>query len=174
MRNAFNKSSVLLAACVVAFGLSSTHVAAQATTNLGPLQLTVNSPSPTGTTEYLTFFLSLQQGANTSLDWFELPYTTGGARPTIQITDTSGMPLTLSDAGYMLSPTLIPLDSLNINDDPPTGSPGSPFTPLPQYDGTLSAGGSESGAVPDASWTIALLGIAAGSLAAARRHFARA
>ena len=58
--------------------------------------------------------------------------------------------------GYQLSPTLIPLDNLNFNDVPPPGHPGSNFTDLPQYDGSLVSTG-----VPEPStWAMMLFGFA--------------
>jgi hypothetical protein len=41
--------------------------------------------------------------------------------PILTPTNYSGAPETISNAGFTLSPTLIPLDNLNFNDYPPTG-----------------------------------------------------
>ena len=62
--------------------------------------------------------------------------------------------VTLSNVGFQLSQTLIPLDNLNFGDYPPPGSSGSNFTPLPQYDGPMSG-------VPEPStWAMMLIGFA--------------
>ncbi len=76
----------------------------------------------------------------------------------------------LSDAGYFLSDTLIPLDQLNYGSNPPPGDFGSPFIPLPGLDGTTLPGGDGIGfdaSVPEpASLTI----LGAGALVLIRRR----
>jgi hypothetical protein len=102
----------------------------------------VNNPSlGSGTVEYAIVFTQVSSNGSTTGNWFEIPYT--GTLPPITLTNPTGTSETLSDAGYQLSPTLIPLDNLNFGTDPPPGYPGSPFTPTPQLDGaTVSPGGS--------------------------------
>jgi hypothetical protein len=52
-----------------------------------------------------------------------------------------GDPITISNAGYFVSPTLIPLDQLTTANYPPTGSTDSPFTSLSGLDGAVNASG---------------------------------
>jgi hypothetical protein len=61
-------------------------------------------------------------------------------------------------SGFLLSNTLIPLDDLNFNDEPPPGNVGSMFNPIPDPP-SLSAGSSEDISVPEPG-SIALLGMA--------------
>ncbi len=95
---------------------------------------------------YAIFFTQVTTGGLTSGEWFELPYT-AGTYPRLTLTNYTSSVETLSDAGYYLSPTQIPLDDLNFGSNPPPGYPGSPFTPLPNLDGqTLGAGNGIGGA----------------------------
>ena len=165
--------ATVFAACTFALLLSPSRASAQASTNLGSVQLSVLNPAPTGTTKYVSVYVSITQGATTTGDWFELPYVTAGPNgpgPKITFSDTGGAPLTLSDVGFLTSPTLIPLDNLNFNDYPPPGSPGSTYNPLPSLDSTLNPGGSESAVAPDSSWTMALLLGTMALLVAARQQ----
>jgi len=59
---------------------------------------------------------------------------------------------TLSNVGFQLSPTLIPLDNLNFGADPPPGAPGSTYMPLPSFDGTSLSPGDGNGS-PGGSFT---------------------
>lgn len=96
----------------------------------------VNPPMPGAmNVKYITFFADVTSNGLTVGQWFEVPYTTGTS-PQLTLTNYTTGTETLSNVGYMLSPTLIPLDNLNFNDAPPPGTPGvtSPFTSLPQYD----------------------------------------
>jgi hypothetical protein len=52
-----------------------------------------------------------------------------------QFNEEAGPNVTLSDVGFLLSPTYIPLDDLNFNDYPP-----SSFTPIPSLDGSDNEG----------------------------------
>jgi PEP-CTERM motif len=84
--------------------------------------------------------------------------------PILTPTNYSGAPETISNAGFTLSPTLIPLDSLNFNDYPPTGQSDSPFTAAPDLDGVLN-----SPPVPEPStWALMLAGFASLGYAAHR------
>jgi hypothetical protein len=65
--------------------------------------------------------------------WTECAFPIG-TNPQFLLTNTVGTPEEIFDAGILLSDTLIPLDLLNVADTPPPGQPGSPFTPLPQFD----------------------------------------
>ena len=101
---------------------------------------------PTGTpTQFITVFANVTSGGQTTGTWLEQPYTSGGPMP--MLTNFTNQPLTLSNVGFFLSPTEIPLDNLNFGDMPPPGSPGSTFTPIPGDDGmTLTAGDGMGGA----------------------------
>jgi hypothetical protein len=79
-------------------------------------------------------------------------------------TNYSGAPESISNPGFTLSPTLIPLDNLNFNDYPPTGQSDSPFTAAPDLDGVLN-----SSPVPEPStWALMLAGFASLGYAAHR------
>jgi hypothetical protein len=125
------------------------------TTTKTPLPiLTANAPPVgTGTIKYEVFFANILLKGQTVGFWYEVPYT-GSTPPTFSPINYSGSPETLSNVGFQLSPTLIPLDNLNFNDFPPPGQPGSTFTDLPQYDGSLISTG-----VPEPStWVMMLAG----------------
>jgi hypothetical protein len=88
-----------------------------------------------------------------------------------ETTDSSGKSRTikLSDVGFMLSSTQIPLDDLNYNDLPPTGQPGSKFTPLPNFDRVYDPfGGSFSGPTAPEPSSFVLMAGCAGLLVAFR------
>ena len=64
---------------------------------------------------------------------------------------------TLSNVGFFISPTQIPLDDLNFNGTPPTGMSGSPFMPVPSLDGkSLGAGQSTNFSTPEPSGLISM------------------
>jgi hypothetical protein len=67
--------------------------------------------------------------------WFEFPGSV--LQPIFTNNNGPTGPVTLSDAGYQTSFTEIPLSDLNFSDEPPPGNPGSPFIPLPQYNGRV-------------------------------------
>lgn len=109
----------------------------------------MSSTGATGPIQYLIEYVTVTSGAESSGDWFELPYQGSYTFKFIG----SGGPVTLSDAGYFISPTEIPLDNLNLTDEPPTGSPGSPFAPQPFLDGPIPG-------IPEpATWVMLLLGV---------------
>ncbi len=74
--------------------------------------------SPGGPFHYAVIHMQAAlSGGSPAGEWFELPFTAGGPVP--QITLTAGdQGVTLSNVGYFLSPTQIPLDQLNLNDYP--------------------------------------------------------
>lgn len=106
--------------------------------------LSITPPQPGGSLAgYLVVYAEVTSGSQSSGQWFELPYT--GTSP--MLTNYTNAPETLSNVGYFLSPTLIPLDNLNYGTEPPPGLPGSPFTPDPGADGmTLTPGNGMGGA----------------------------
>lgn len=137
-------------------------------------------PTSPGTLKYAIFFANVTSGGQTTGQWFEIPYTTTSP-PSLTLTNYTGSSETLSNVGYQLSPTLIPLDNLNFGNDPPPGYPGSPFTPLPSADGqSLSAGDGMGGAggsyvspLPEPSSIILLgTGVFATTCFIRRRRFA--
>lgn len=119
----------------------------------------VSTSPPTlgvGTVKYDIFFANVTQGGMTVGEWIEVPYT--GTPPIFSPRLTTGGAGTLSNVGYYISETLIPLDQLNIQDYPPPGMGTSPFTATPQYDGSVNA--------PEPStWAMMLVGLAALGLA---------
>jgi hypothetical protein len=136
-----------------------------------PIINVTNPPlAPGKTVKYDIFFTQVTSGGNTTGGWYEVPYT--GSLPQIQFSNPTATSETLSDVGYQLSPTLIPLDNLNFGTDPPPGFPGSTFTPTPQFDGTsISAGGSLT-ITPEPSMLLPLVGCIALLGYAARRRTA--
>lgn len=70
--------------------------------------------------------------------------------------------VSLSHVGYFIIDTHIPLSDLNFAMEPPPGSSGSPFIPLPSLNGdSLSAGGSVTADAPAAPLPPAGVGILA-------------
>lgn len=112
--------------------------------------LTVNvvNPPMSGAVHYAVLFADVTSGGQTVGQWFELPYT-ASTSPQLTLSNYTASTETLSDVGFMLSPTLIPLDQLNFGLLPPPGTSGSPFTPLPQYDGSSLNGGDGIGTPGD-------------------------
>ena len=115
----------------------------------------VDSPASSGC--WRTLFLIITDPGQQAGEWHELPCGCNRPAPNVIISNNSNAPITLSNVGYQLSPTLIPLDDLNFGNDPPPGQPGSNFTPLPQYNGTtLQPGGSttiDGGMIPPSCGT---------------------
>jgi hypothetical protein len=131
--------------------------------------LTVDGPALTGsTTAWAVLFADVTTGGNTVGQWWEVPYTSG-ASPLLSLFNNTGSGETLSDVGFLLSETQIPLDDLNFGKVPPPGTPGSAFFDLPSLDGLyLPGGGSNSFTAtpePSALW---MLGIVAPVCAALR------
>ena len=114
--------------------------------NTTPLPtVSAKNPGTLGpTVKYITFFAQVKSNGTTIDQWFEVPYT-AGTSPSLTLTNYTSSPETLSNVGFMLSPTLIPLDNLNFGDDPPPGAPSSTLTPLPSYDGQSLSGGDGMG-----------------------------
>jgi hypothetical protein len=116
-------------------GSNTTQLPTVSAKNPGTLGPTVN---------YITFFAQVTSNGTTADQWFEVPYT-AGTSPKLTLTNYTGSNETLSNVGFMLSPTLIPLDNLNFGNDPPPGALGSTFTPLPSFDGQSLSGGDGMG-----------------------------
>jgi hypothetical protein len=125
------------------------------------------STGSTGPVDYLVEYVTVSSGAESSGNWFELPYQGSYTFKFIG----SGGPVTLSDAQYFISPTEIPLGDLNLSDEPPTGSPCLapsptsleclPFTLQPGLDGSYPAYPvkNETFTPEPATWALLLLGI---------------
>ena len=114
--------------------------------------LTGSVPGTLGSNvKYVSIFANVTSNGQTVGEWFELPYTSGTA-PQFTVTNFTGSNETLSNVGFQLSPTLIPLDNLNFGTDPPPGSPGSTYMPLPSFDGTSLSPGDGNGS-PGGSFT---------------------
>ncbi|HEV2448307.1 MAG TPA: PEP-CTERM sorting domain-containing protein, partial [Candidatus Sulfopaludibacter sp.] len=123
--------------------------------------ISVKPPAPgKGTVKYEIIFATSTSGSDSSGAWYELPYT-GATAPLPNFANYGYQPVTLSNVGYQLSPTLIPLDNLNFGDYPPPGQSNSGFTPLPQFDGSTFNG------TPEPSM---LLPMAAAAAVLARRR----
>jgi hypothetical protein len=128
---------------------------------------------PTGTpTQFITVFANVTSGGQTTGTWLEVPYVAG---QTPMLTNFTNQTETLSNVGFFLSPTQIPLDDLNFGTMPPPGSPGSTFTPIPGDDGMVltpgdgmgGAGGAAPAFVPEPASVLSLalgLSLAAGWL----------
>jgi hypothetical protein len=104
------------------------------------------------------------QGGSPVGAWFEVPYTPG-TTPSLYIQNFAGTQETLSNVGFLLSPTEIPLDNLNFD-----SYPESSYTPLPQYDGSsISPQSSEDISAPDQSSTMTLFSLAGAGILVCRR-----
>ena len=119
---------------------------------------------------YETIFLEYSQDNVVGGSWTEFPIV---GTNFVKFTTTSGFadpadPIHFTLAGYMITPTQIPLDDLNLVDEPPPGFAGSDFTPMADPPDITS--------LPDHSSTLALLGIGTVSLLACdwRRRMAKA
>ena len=131
---------------------------------LALLGVSTASADPTYTS-FFDVFVDISLNGTTTGDWLQVPIPPGDNYPILNLMNNSGSPVTLSDAGFFISPTMIPLDDLNSTYEPPTGSPGSPYTPLPQYDGTsINSKGSVPIDLPDSSPTLSLFAMAAAGL----------
>jgi len=123
--------------------------------------------------KYATIFADVTAGGNTVGEWFEIPYV--NALPTIQLSNGTNSDFTLSNVGFLLSPTEIPLDNLNFGTEPPPGTSGSMFTPLPSLDGLVDPSGGSLVVSPEPSSFITALsaGILGLLILSRRRRIAR-
>jgi hypothetical protein len=93
------------------------------------------SDQATGGPDFLVLYTqeSLQGGASAG-EWYELPFNPTHGEITVGNNESN--PITLSNVGYLISSTEIPLDQLNATDLPP-----SSFLSLPSLDGAVIPGG---------------------------------
>jgi hypothetical protein len=84
---------------------------------------------------FATLFADITSDDQTTGTWAEVAFETR-TRPTLILTNPTDFTETLSDVGFLLSDTHIPLDSLNFGGEPPPGVPGSMFDLLAKLDGT--------------------------------------
>jgi hypothetical protein len=95
----------------------------------------LEGPTPFGLVSFATLFADIASNGDTTGTWDEVAFETR-TRPTLILTNPTDFTETLSDVGFLLSDTHIPLDSLNFGGEPPPGVPGSMFDLLAQLDGT--------------------------------------
>jgi hypothetical protein len=104
--------------------------------SLGP-QPALGITCTPGGSNFLVFFAEVTVGGQTVGEWNECQ---GSG---ITLTNSTNRAEVLSNVGYYLSTTDIPLDSLNFASFPPPNQAGTQFTGLPSIDGaTLSPGSS--------------------------------
>jgi hypothetical protein len=120
---------------------------------------------------FFDVFVEIQVGGGPFIGQWQEQQIPPSGNPMVEITNGTGMTETLSGAGFFISPTMIPLDDLNLNDIPP-GSNGYPsLIPLPEYNGSMiQPGHSEAIGLPDEASTFALFFLAAIGLLACQRR----
>jgi hypothetical protein len=93
------------------------------------------NPPPAGPISYATFFADVTCSGQTQGQWNEVAFLTGTI-PTLALNNPTDCTEQLSNVGFILSDTHIPLDDLNFGGEPPPGTPGSMFMLLTNLDGT--------------------------------------
>ncbi len=106
--------------------------------------------------------------SGTTGQWFEFPISPGTTPSFILSNPNQGTIMAFNDTGYFISPTQIPLDSLNWPGEPPPGQPGSPFITLPNPP-SLGAGASETITTPEPA-VLALMVLGGAALLLIRRR----
>ena len=110
-------------------------------------------------TQFALLFAEVTQNGQTTGQWTEC--AVDSSSPSWLLDNPTAGSEMLSNIGYFLSPTQIPLDLLNLSGTPPPDVPGSPFIALTQFDGqALNGGGSISinASVPEPSSLLLLVG----------------
>ena len=103
--------------------------------DMGDTFLVTNPEPPGGPISYATFFADVSCGDQTEGQWNEVPFLTG-TTPILALTNPTSCLERLSNVGFLLSITHIPLDDLNFAMEPPPGTPGSMFIDLTNLDGS--------------------------------------
>ncbi len=98
----------------------------------------------------------------TTTEYYEAPYTTGQTY-IAAISNNTGNTEIISNAGYYLSDTMIPLDQLN-------ALPSNDFTAAPSLDGTYQPNSSQSLTQTPEPASLAMLGAAAAGMLLLRRR----
>ncbi len=108
-------------------------------TSISPLPLTASPPSNLSDPWTVITYDVSSNGSPGTRYWFEEQFT-NGSNPQLDLTYSNYGRGALSDVGYFISDSLIPLDQLNYPDEPPPGATNSPFTALPTLDGQSISG----------------------------------
>jgi hypothetical protein len=134
--------------------------------------LQMDSSTPSAGTKWLYVYVDYDPPATPVPTYYGETFDPALAPPPIVLTNpvNSGNDATESftpsaTAGYMISNTEIPLDQLNFGNEPPPGSMGSMWNPIPDP-GTLSPGASEDLVVPEPS-SLVLIALGIGTFAIA-------
>jgi len=127
--------------------IKDTTTGKETTTGLPVVSPKITSSGGNGLTHEM-FFANVTHGAFTVGEWFEADVKKGGTT-SFALTNPGGAPVTISNAGFFTSPTLIPLDDLNATDLPPTDSRFQPIPNIPNGT-TIGAGGTVS-SIPEPS-----------------------
>ena len=144
-------------------------------TPLQQLPDVVGMPSPpilaSLAVQYVILATTFTAGRVSSTSWFEVPFVQSAGNPQSGL--STGPGVTLSNSGFLLSDTQIPLDQLNFGNEPPPGQPGTPFTPLPQYEGLqIPASGSATLSLPEpGSLSLIVMGLACAAAASGYRRW---
>jgi hypothetical protein len=119
--------------------------------------------------DYATVFADITDTNGTFGEEWLIPYDPNGSTTEFSMIDDTLDSFTISNAGFQLSPTLIPLDDLNYQTLPPD------FAPLPSLNGDQLSNGQATGVVslpePGSFW---LAGLAAAAFFFVRRTARRA
>jgi hypothetical protein len=137
----------------------------------GDVITTPIGPQVTLPISYATFYANVTCKGETQGQWNEVSFMTG-TLPTLMLNNPTDCTEILSDVGFILSETHIPLDDLNLGGEPPPGFPGSRFTDLPGLDGTAICPGCtiDVGLVSEpAAWLLLAVAWAGGVISYRRR-----
>lgn len=114
--------------------------------------------------EYLVEVFTATVGAVSVTNWLEVPVPVGAQDKKVFV-NPFAQDITLSDAGFMMSDTQIPLDTLNLDSLPPNDPQFQPIPGIPN--GAILPAGGQLVPEPSSAW-LAAVGVA-GLMAARRR-----